>query len=255
MTFSEPPAGPLDADALARLRKDLALGQAEDATFDALYAASIQARSSRFWTPLKVATRAARLFAQRDVRRVLDVGSGSGKFCLTAAAVCPDLDFTGIEQRPHLVEAARLAAARLQLENARFLVGAVTDLPWPDLDGLYLYNPFAENVSTDLEIIDDTVELSTPRYMSDVRFVGAVIRGAPVGTCMVTYHGFGGPIPVSYDLVHAERAHTDWLRVWVKKREQGDGRTCYVEDGDDLLIVSSVSGKTVTERVRGVEVE
>ena len=67
---------PLEEDALARLRRDLALGVVDDATFDALYAAPIKARSSRFWTPIKVASRAARLFAQRDVRRVLDVGSG-----------------------------------------------------------------------------------------------------------------------------------------------------------------------------------
>ncbi len=249
MTASALPEGDL-----ADLRRDLALGLADDATFDALYAAPIRARSSRFWTPIAVASRAARLFAQHGVHRVLDVGSGPGKFCLTAAATCPELELTGIEQRPHLVQAARAVAAQLRLDNARFVAGAIAELPWPELDGLYLYNPFAENVYTEVTPIDATVELSTPRYMADVRFVGEVIRDAPVGTVVMTYHGFGGPIPLSYDLVHAERAHTDWLRVWVKQRSEADGEIHYVEDGDDLLIVSTESGETSTVRVRGVEV-
>ena len=244
----------MDDDALTRLRRDLPLGLADDARFDALYAAPIRARSSRYWTPVTVAARAAQLFAQHGVRRVLDLGSGPGKFCLTAAAACPGITFTGIEQRPHLVEAARRAATQLGLDNAHFVAGTVADLAWPELDGLYLYNPFAENVYDEVEPIDDTVELSTPRYMDDVRFVGAAITAAPVGTCVVTYHGFGGPIPVSYDLAHAERAHTDWLRVWVKRRRHGDGHTFYVEDGDDLLVLSTASGETVTTRVPGVEI-
>ncbi len=244
----------MDADDLARLRRDLPLGQADDALFDALFDAPVQARSSRFWTPLAVAARAAQLFAERDVRHVLDVGSGPGKFCLAAAAACPTIDFTGIEQRPHLVAAARAAAAQLGLANAHFLAGSLANLTWPALDGLYLYNPFAENICPEVEPIDSTVELSTPRYMADVRFVGAAITAAPVGTVMVTYHGFGGPIPMSYDLVHAERACSGWLRAWEKRRRHGDGKSFYVEDADDLLIVRSASGKAVTERVAGVEI-
>jgi SAM-dependent methyltransferase len=241
-------------DDLTRLRLDVGRGLVDDPTFDeALYAPPIRARSSRFWTPVTVASRAAQLLARHDVRRVLDVGSGPGKFCLAAASVCPEIDFTGIEHRPHLVEAARLAGARLRLENVRFLEGTVTELPWTEFDALYLYNPFAENVCDEGDHLDDTVELSTPRYMADVRCVGAALTAAPVGLVMVTYHGFGGPIPVSYELVHAERAHSDWLRVWVKRRLRGDGATFYVEDGDELLIVSTASGQTVTRRIACAE--
>jgi SAM-dependent methyltransferase len=241
-------------DPLDRLRRDLGRGLVDDDTFDALYAPSIRARSSRFWTPLAVASRAARLLVHHGIRRVLDVGSGPGKFCLAAASACPAIDFTGVEHRPHLVEAARLAGARLQLTNVRFLAGDVTALPWTEFDALYLYNPFAENVCDAEEHLDATVELSTPRYMADVRCVGAALAAAPVGTFMLTYHGYGGPIPVSYELVNAERAHTDWLRVWVKRRRHGDGKTFYVEDGDDMLVVSTASGQTVTERIRCAEI-
>jgi predicted RNA methylase len=237
-----------EEDSPTQLRHRLRLGLADDGDFDALYAGSIRARSSQFWTPVAVATRAAHLIARHEVRRVLDVGSGPGKFCLTAACAHPEVAFTGVEQRLHLVEAARRAGTVLGVENVSFLTGDVTNLPWAEFDGLYLFNPFAENVYARDEQFDDTVELSTSKYCADIRRVRAALTAATPGMVMVTYHGTGGPIPGSYELVHAERAHSDWLRVWVKRRPD-DGGTFYLEDGDDLLIVSVATDVTVTTRI------
>jgi predicted RNA methylase len=235
-------------DPTDRLRHDLRRGLADDATFDALYPEPIRSCSSCFWTPVAVARRAAQLFVQHDVRRVLDVGSGPGKFCLTAACACPELDLTGVEQRPHLVEAAHQARTRLGVQNARFLLGDVTTFPWAEFGGVYLFNPFAENVFSEDEHIDELVELSTSRFIADTRRVRDALTAASVGMVLVTYHGAGGPIPACYELVRAERAHSDWLRVWVKQ-PRDDGGTFYVEDGDDLLIVSTATGSTVTTRI------
>src|SRR6185437_7433411 len=149
----------------------------------------------------------------------------------------PELDFTGVEHRPHLVEAARQAGMRLGVQNACFLLGDVTTFPWVEFGGLYFFNPFTENVFTESKHIDDFVELSESRFIADTRRVRDSLAAASVGMVMVTYWGTGGPIPASYDLVHAERAHSDWLRVWVKQ-PRDDGGTFYVEDGDDLLVVS-----------------
>jgi SAM-dependent methyltransferase len=236
-------------DPFARVRTDVASGDVDDATFDALYADSVRAGADRFFTPLAVARRAAQLLALHGACRVLDVGSGAGKFCLTGACVHPGLEFVGIEQRPRLVEAARLVAENLRIGNVRFVVGDATQLSWAAFDGLYLYNPFGENICDKVETLDDTVELSMSRYMADVRRVAASLFGASVGTCIVTYHGYGGPIPTSYQLTHSERAHSDWLRVWVKHRPGGEGDRFYVEVDDDLLLVTDVAGKRRTERI------
>ena len=45
-----------------------------------------------------------------DVQSVVDIGSGAGKFCV-AAALGSGCRFTGLEQRPRLVAAARTLAA------------------------------------------------------------------------------------------------------------------------------------------------
>jgi SAM-dependent methyltransferase len=238
----------LEDGSIALLRDRLRVGLADDATFDTLYAEPIRARSSQFWTPVAVATRAVQLLAHHGARRVLDVGSGPGKFCLTGACVCPSIEFTGVEHRRHLVDAAYIAGTLLGVKNACFITGDATRLPWSTFDGLYLYNPFAENVCDEDERLDHTVELSLRRYYADVRRVRTALLAASNGTVMVTYHGASGPIPTSYELVHAEHAHSGWLRVWVK-RGPDDGQTYYVEDDGDLLVISTATGVTVTKRI------
>jgi hypothetical protein len=47
----------------------------------------------------------------------------------------------------------------------------------------------------------------------------------PVGSHVVSYHGFGGRIPDAYELTRSERARTGTLRLWSKVREQTLG--CY----------------------------
>jgi SAM-dependent methyltransferase len=239
-----------NADEFTEPQRKLRSATTNDFSFDRLYPAPIRAKSARFWTPVAVASRAAQLFASQNVRRVLDVGSGVGKFCLVAACACPDIDFIGIEQRPHLVDAAHLVKARLDARNARFLVGDIAEAPWLEFDGLYLYNPFEENVSRDGTQLDHTVELSEQRLVVDLGHVLAALVVAAVGTCMVTYNGFGGLIPTTYDLVHAERAGIDWLRLWVKHRQTTKDGTYYRENEDGVTLVglASASGPLDGER-------
>src|SRR5271166_1034557 len=90
---------------------------AEDRAFDSVYPKHIQALSRRFWTPVSVARSAAQLFREMGARKVLDVGSGVGKFVLVAASAAPELRFVGVEQREHLVHVARRARARLKVPN------------------------------------------------------------------------------------------------------------------------------------------
>ncbi|MCC6558726.1 MAG: methyltransferase domain-containing protein [Polyangiaceae bacterium] len=233
-------------DRLARMRRDLREGAVDDETFDRLYATPIRERSARFWTPVAVARRAAELFASQGARRVLDVGSGPGKLCLVAACVRPEIELTGVEQRPHLVDAARLAKARLGVMNAQFFAGDATTTPWLDFDGVYLYNPFAENLFYGDDPLDRSVELSVGRLVADVRRVVAALAAAPVGTCMVTYNGFGGPVPATYDLAHAERTGLEWLRLWVKRRDRVTDGVCYREDEDGVALVSVAAATSDT---------
>lgn len=231
-----PPRDLTDAE-VALLREDLHYGPVDDGVFDALYAAPLRARSQQYWTTTDVARQAAFLFARHNARRVLDIGSGPGKFCLVAACARPDLEFTGVEHRAHLVEAARAAARRLDLHNVRFFQADATDPAWFGFDGFYLNNPFAENLYSVDDHFDDTVELSRRRFMDDVERVIRCLASVATGTCVVTYNGFGGPIPSTFELVHAERAGYDWLRLWVKRHETASPEDYYLEEDDGVTLV------------------
>jgi SAM-dependent methyltransferase len=206
----------------------------DDASFDALYPPAVRAISSRFWTPVDVARRAARWFRRAGAQHVLDVGSGVGKFALVAAATEADLTVLGVEQRPRLVEVARDVQIAMQLQNAAFEVGDVTRMRWRGFDGLYFFNPLGENLHALHDRIDDDVELTEARFFGDVLRVERSLRAAPLGTVVVTYHGMSGRVPACYDLARSERAGTDWLRLWVKQRDIDDG--FFLETGDGAVV-------------------
>jgi SAM-dependent methyltransferase len=209
-------------------------GAAADAAFDSVYPPAIRAISRRFWTPVAVARRAAQLFRQAGARSVADIGSGVGKFVLVAAAAAPEVCFVGIEQREHLVAAARRAQARLRVPNAFFLAGEATKVPGLGFDGLYFFNPFAENLFVDGDQIDDAVELGESRFFRDVLRTEHALRAARLGTAIVTYHGMGGRMPACYELSECERAGSDWLRLWVKTRDRAEG--FFLELGDRVIL-------------------
>ena len=210
----------------------LALLQSDDA-FDALYPRAIQRVSRRYWTPLETARRAAVLLRDAGATRVLDVGSGVGKFALVAGATAPGLRVEGVEQRGHLVELARRANVTLRLDNVRFTHGNATDVSWQPYDGFYFYNSFAENLFDMGDRLDDDAELSPARFARDVQRAHAALRAARVGTVLATFYGSSGRVPCTYELSHVESAGAGWLRLWIKRDTRDDG-SFFVEVGEGL---------------------
>jgi SAM-dependent methyltransferase len=104
-----------------------------------------RAVSSRFWTPVDVAIRAAELLVVDHTTRVLDVGSGAGKFCVIGALVT-GASFTGVEHRVRLVDVARECARKWRATGATFVHDRFHVLTWTDFDAFYFYNPFQEGV-------------------------------------------------------------------------------------------------------------
>lgn len=82
----------------------------------------------------------------RVAPRVVDVGSGTGRFVIHAAGARPDRDHLGIEAVAALVEQSALEARRRGLRNARFVAGDASE--WlstrlaPDsVDEIHVYHP------------------------------------------------------------------------------------------------------------------
>ena len=161
--------------------------------------------SSQYWTPLVVAVRAARWLDELNVRTVVDIGSGAGKFCV-AGALSGNCHFTGLEQRARLVSAAAALARLFEVEDrVQFVKGALGESAAPIADAYYLYNPFGENLLGPSDHLDEDVEISDERFVRDVAAVEDLLRDAAVGTYVLTYNGFGGKVPAGYTDVRVDR--------------------------------------------------
>lgn len=206
----------------------------DDQQFDELLPPQPRRRSRHYWTPVAVASLAAQRLVEHGARNVLDVGCGPGKFCLVAAAQCPELQLHGIDQRPELVATATELGQRLGITNASFAVGDATAVAWDTYDGLYFFNPFAENTVDAFDRYDTTVYMSQAKREYELLCVDRLLKAAPLGTVMVTYNGLGAPIPSSYELVMDEPAGTEYLRTWVRRRPAEESWSWIEIDGDGV---------------------
>ena len=190
-----------------------------DSVFDDVYPLEMRAVSSSFWTPVSVAVRAADLLVHGKADRILDVGSGVGKFCIVGGASTAAA-FVGVEHRSYFVSVAEEARRRVGVPSAEFIQGSFKDVDVKDFNGIYFFNPFEENLWCADTQLDHTVELSEARFHADIEAAKSMLERAHVGTRVVTYHGLGGDMPPSYELVLSEPIRTDKLDLWIKRDGQ-----------------------------------
>jgi SAM-dependent methyltransferase len=185
----------------------------KDVTFDDLYPEHIREMSPMHWTPVDIARKASNFLAIPNAR-VLDIGSGVGKFCLAAGFFHPETAFYGIEQREELYTFAEIAKAGIDLANVHFIHGNLTDLDFSGFDHFYFYNAFYENIEPDSRI-DYAVKTSFELYDRYSRFVYEMLDNKPPETRLVTFHGTDSQIPSSYQLVN--NSYSSVLKMWIKQ--------------------------------------
>lgn len=185
-----------------------------DREFDRFLPRRLRRLSCQHWTPLEVVARATKWLEQVGARTVVDIGSGTGKFCI-AGALLSRCRFVGIEQRPELVTTARVLARIYGVQDRTvFLNECFGEVAPPAAEAYYLFNPFGENLFGLHGRVDDTVELGRARFERDLEFAGDWLEAAPVGTYVVTYNGFGAELPCSYTEVRAARDLPCVLKLW-----------------------------------------
>jgi hypothetical protein len=182
--------------------------------FDRFMPERLQLVSARYWTPVRVAMRAAEWLDELNVRLVVDIGAGPGKFCLVAA-LASRCAFLGIEQRSDLVAVARGLAKLYHLQHrVSFLEDTFGDGPPPHADAYYFYNPFVESVLNEDAWLDEAVEHGESRHARDLLAAEHWLGQAPLGTYVLTYNGMGSELPHCYDEIRADSSFTCPLRLW-----------------------------------------
>jgi SAM-dependent methyltransferase len=185
-----------------------------DVKFHQLYPPYIQELASMHWTPLSITRRVIQFLAPDECVKILDIGSGVGKFCLAAAHYKPYAQIYGIEQRESLVEYANKAKNILGLSNVSFHYGNFTQLNLKLYDHLYLYNPFFENIDRTVRI-DNSILYSESLYNYYNQYLYKQLEVMPVGTRIATYCSWDEEIPTGYHLINTD--FQNLVKFWVKK--------------------------------------
>jgi SAM-dependent methyltransferase len=186
--------------------------------FHLLFPPALHALARNHWTPLLVVRKAANFLASENQTRVLDIGSGIGKFCLIAAYYHPHVMFYGVEQRKDLVEYAEAARKAVGIKNVSFIHGNITEIDFRNYDHFYFYNSFYENLATAVKI-DESVSYSIALYNQYNRFLYKQLAKKPTGTRVATYHGMEDILPPDY--LEGGSDQDGLLKYWVKAQEAG----------------------------------
>lgn len=184
-----------------------------DEKFNQLYPKEIAALASRHWTPLTIAKEAASFLAVGSNTRILDIGSGVGKFCMIGAQFHPNALFTGIEQRESLTQIAQSVAQKLSLSNTQFLTGNFTEINFNQYQHFYFYNAFYENL-IDNDAIDKDIVQNPELFNLYNRKLYKQLKLLPSGTRIATFHSSENEMPSSYQVVGV--GSNEDLKFWIK---------------------------------------
>jgi Methyltransferase domain len=183
-----------------------------DSDFNQIFTKKARDIAEIHFTPIKIAKLAATYLAAEKGLKILDVGAGTGKFCLVGAT-CTEGYFVGVEQRKSFHNQACRIAKKYQINNTEFICANITDISFKDFDAFYIFNPFYENISR-IGKIDNDVELKPEFYLDYSEYVKNQLSLMPMGTKLVTYFSFMKEIPESYELQAA--TYDNKLKFWEK---------------------------------------
>ncbi len=188
------------------------LVQGTDEEFNAIYPRHIRKLAKKHWTPVAVAKTAALFLAKKRKTKILDIGSGVGKFCMVGAALT-HAQFTGVEQRTELFEIAQQLSAAYGLNNITYINENIITLNFHEFQGFYLFNSFYENLDQ-RNGIDKKIALNAKLYETYGIHVSGKLKSLPPGVRLATYHTDEWIVPKEFELVY--NLFDGNLKLWEK---------------------------------------
>ena len=182
-------------------------------TFDKIYPKKYQEHSARHFTPVNIAIKAAKLLVDNPTDKILDIGSGVGKFCCIGTSVT-DANFYGIEKRKTLTNLSNKIKRNYKLKKAHFINNDFTSLDFKKFDGIYFFNSFHEQLDETC-VLDETSKVSLTEYKKYHEDLVMKLNECKSGTRLVTYYTFKNKIPSSYQFIY--KNETGLLKFYIKK--------------------------------------
>lgn len=184
-----------------------------DEEIDSFFPLKIRKFSDSQWTPLSVAKKAIEFLVTREGTKVLDLGSGAGKFCVVAAKFSRG-EIYGVEMRENLVLLSRKLANKYNLMNVTIIHADIEKVTFSDYKSFYFFNSFEENINLTDKLNKDN-SINEEKYEQYIRFLNHQLDKLSIGTRIVTYCGEGREIPESYLLFKS--SNKGKLKFWEKR--------------------------------------
>lgn len=184
-----------------------------DDAFNEIYPDRIRKLAKRHWTSVDVAKQASEYLAEIPGTRVLDIGSGVGKFCMIGACHTHGY-FVGVEQRGDLIDVAETIADSRDMPNVKFIHSNINRIDFREYDAFYFFNSFHENIALYGQI-DDIVQGDMQLFDLYTMYTFEQFHSLKPGTRLVTYCTAPDIIPSSFRLVYSLKSGL--LKFWEKQ--------------------------------------
>lgn len=144
---------------------------------------------------------------------ILDIGSGSGKFCQLAGLLNPEAQFTGVEYRLELVDIALELKGEFQLDNVNFVHENIINHSFQPYNGFFMFNPFLEhrNALTRMDNFQDAPE----KEMEYSYYVKDQLSQCQPGARLATFYVLKNQIPSNFKVV--KESMGGMLLFWVSE--------------------------------------
>lgn len=184
----------------------------KDEEFDMIYSSDLRKISQKHFTEVDVAIKAAKFLVTKPGQKVLDIGSGVGKFCFVASCYS-DAIFTGVDYREHYIKLCEKLADKYNFENVNFIHDDVVNIDFTKYDSFYFFNSFEEHADINAQM-DDIIVTNREKFIHYTDFLKIQLDKLPGGTNLVTYFAYPNQIPNSYKLVSMHFGGN--LKCWKK---------------------------------------
>lgn len=198
------------------------LSDSLDSSFDKIFQEKYTKISKIHWTPIEIAKIATEWLAKSEDTKILDIGSGVGKFCIVGSMVS-DAHFFGIEKRRNLVNETNRLKNKYNLKKINIINENVLNINFKDYDAFYYFNPFCEQIAT-YGLIDDTLNPSNDKYVTYENHVFNQLDKLKVGARLVTYYSANFYPPPSFKIKEMmfDGELVFWEKVSAKKIKQNE---------------------------------
>lgn len=186
----------------------------DDGEIDRILSPEKPPGSDVLFPTVALALEVARTLSTSQASRILDFGSGSGKFCLLGATVSEGI-FVGIEASSELISRAYRACGSQEVNRVHFRNTPVREIDFASFSAFFFHDLSIENLAL-LPPEGQAATATGPLLNQYFYRIRSRLESAPLGTRVVVY-GLELPLPpAGYERLSHQRNGDRRLELWSK---------------------------------------